>query len=117
MKQEKRRGLIVGIIAILASIVIFLIPFAFILLTASKTVKDSSDLAFSLPEQWELFQNIADRATDQRRRRAARFHQQHHPHRGECRSSWSSSAPWPATSCTARKRGGTRSLTSSSSLG
>ncbi len=59
MKREKRRGLIIGIIAILASIVIFLIPFAFILLTASKTVKDSANLAFSLPEQFVLFQNIS----------------------------------------------------------
>jgi len=59
MKQEKRRGLIIGIIAILASIVIFLVPFAFILLTASKTVKDSSDLAFSLPQQFVLFENIS----------------------------------------------------------
>ena len=59
MEQEKRRAWIVGIIAILVSIVIFLIPFAFILLTASKTVAESADLAFSLPTEWVLFQNIS----------------------------------------------------------
>ncbi len=59
MKTEKRRGLIVGVVAILASIVIFLVPFAFIVLTASKTVKDASELAFSLPKEWVLFQNIS----------------------------------------------------------
>ena len=59
MKQEKRRAWIVGIIAIAVSIVIFLIPFAFIVLTASKTVAESADLAFSLPTEFALFQNIS----------------------------------------------------------
>jgi raffinose/stachyose/melibiose transport system permease protein len=59
MKHERRRSWIVGIIAILASIVIFLVPFAFIFLTASKTVKDAADLAFTLPKEWALFENIS----------------------------------------------------------
>jgi raffinose/stachyose/melibiose transport system permease protein len=59
MKKEKRVAWVAGVIAIAASVVIFLVPFIFILLTASKTVQDSADLAFSLPKQWVLFQNIS----------------------------------------------------------
>ena len=58
MRRAKRRGWIVGVIAIIASVVIFLVPFAFIVLTASKTVADSSELAFSLPKEFVLLQNI-----------------------------------------------------------
>ncbi|MGI3785553.1 MAG: carbohydrate ABC transporter permease, partial [Janthinobacterium lividum] len=50
---------VIGIIAIAASMVIFLVPFAFILLTASKTVGDAADLGFTLPKQWVLLQNIS----------------------------------------------------------
>lgn len=60
MKRQRRRAWIAGIIAILASVVIFLVPFAFILLTASKTAKDASGLAFTLPNQWVLLQNISE---------------------------------------------------------
>jgi raffinose/stachyose/melibiose transport system permease protein len=59
MKSEKRRSWITGIIAIIASIFIFLVPFAFILLTASKTVRDAADLGFTLPKDWVLLQNIS----------------------------------------------------------
>ena len=48
----------VGIVAILASIVIFLIPFSFILLTASKTAAEASELAFTLPSPFVLRDNI-----------------------------------------------------------
>jgi raffinose/stachyose/melibiose transport system permease protein len=58
MKSERRRSWIIGIIAIIASIFIFLVPFAFILLTASKTVQDAAGLGFTLPKNWVLFQNI-----------------------------------------------------------
>ena len=58
MRRERRRAWVVGVVAILASVVVFLVPFLFILLTASKTVQDSADLGFTLPKQWVLFQNI-----------------------------------------------------------
>lgn len=58
MRRARRRGWIIGVIAIIASVVIFLVPFAFIVLTASKTVADSSELAFSLPKEFVLFENI-----------------------------------------------------------
>ncbi|MDR2998788.1 MAG: carbohydrate ABC transporter permease [Microbacterium sp.] len=52
---------VAGIIAILASIVVFIVPFAFILLTASKTAQEASLFEFSLPQQgWQLFENIAE---------------------------------------------------------
>ena len=37
MKREKTLGWVIGIVAVLASIVIFLVPFAFIFVTAAKT--------------------------------------------------------------------------------
>lgn len=49
-----------GIVAIFASAVIFLVPFLFIFLTASKTSPDSADLGFSWPKQFALFQNLRE---------------------------------------------------------
>jgi raffinose/stachyose/melibiose transport system permease protein len=49
-----------GIAAILVSVVLFLLPFAFIVLTAAKTARDASALGFSWPQQWVLWQNIKD---------------------------------------------------------
>ncbi|MGI8457670.1 MAG: carbohydrate ABC transporter permease [Propionibacteriaceae bacterium] len=48
----------VGLIAILASAVIFLVPFVFILLTAGKSTKEASNLAFSWPTHWVILDNI-----------------------------------------------------------
>lgn len=58
MKREKTRGVWVGLIAIALSIVIFIVPFIFILLTASKTQQEASLLEFSLPTEWALLDNI-----------------------------------------------------------
>ena len=60
MRRERRRAWLVGIIAIAVSIVTFLVPFAFILLTASKTAGDAADLAFSWPKEWVLLENIVN---------------------------------------------------------
>jgi len=51
---------VVGIVAILVSIVVFLIPFAFILLTASKTAAEASELAFTLPSPFVLMDNVQE---------------------------------------------------------
>ncbi len=40
--------------------VVFVAPFAFIVLTAVKTQQDSALLAFSWPDQWQLWQNLKD---------------------------------------------------------
>ncbi|UYO98772.1 carbohydrate ABC transporter permease [Microbacterium sp. M28] len=50
---------VVGIVAILASIVVFIVPFAFIFLTAVKNPQEASLFEFSLPAQgWYLWENI-----------------------------------------------------------
>ena len=55
-----RRQWITGIIATAAATVIFIVPFAFIFLTAAKTKQDASRLLFTWPEQWQLWQNFTD---------------------------------------------------------
>ncbi|WP_239066397.1 carbohydrate ABC transporter permease [Microbacterium hibisci] len=53
------RKYLLGIIAILASIVVFIVPFVFIFLTAAKNSQESSLLEFSLPQQgWYLWENL-----------------------------------------------------------
>lgn len=49
----------VGTIAIAVSVVVFLVPFAFILVTAAKTAPEASALAFTWPTEWKLWENIA----------------------------------------------------------
>jgi raffinose/stachyose/melibiose transport system permease protein len=50
---------LLGIVAILASIVVFIVPFVFIFLTAVKNPQESSLLEFSLPQQgWYLWENF-----------------------------------------------------------
>ncbi|MFC8680324.1 carbohydrate ABC transporter permease [Microbacterium ureisolvens] len=49
----------VGIIAILVSIVVFIVPFAFIFVTAAKNEQEASLLEFTLPQQgWQLWENV-----------------------------------------------------------
>jgi raffinose/stachyose/melibiose transport system permease protein len=49
-----------GGLAVLASVVVFLVPFAFILLQASKDPTDASRLAFSWPAQFQFAKNFVD---------------------------------------------------------
>lgn len=60
LRGARIRGNVVGVIAIIASIVVFLVPFAFILLTAAKSAPDASSLSFTLPTQWALWDNIGE---------------------------------------------------------
>jgi raffinose/stachyose/melibiose transport system permease protein len=53
------RKYLLGIIAILVSIVVFIVPFAFIVLIASKNAQEASLLQFSLPTQgWHFVENL-----------------------------------------------------------
>ncbi len=52
------RKYLVGIIAILVSIVVFLVPFAFVVLQAGKTPKEAGLLEFSWPAEWQLWDNF-----------------------------------------------------------
>jgi raffinose/stachyose/melibiose transport system permease protein len=56
----KRRPIHVvgGVVAIALSIVVFLVPFAFIVLTAAKGKAQAALLDFSWPEQWQFFENV-----------------------------------------------------------
>jgi raffinose/stachyose/melibiose transport system permease protein len=54
----KPRGIVTGVAAIVAAAIVFLVPFAFILLTAAKTQQEASLLQFSWPTEWALFDNI-----------------------------------------------------------
>ncbi|WP_312172563.1 carbohydrate ABC transporter permease [Microbacterium sp.] len=50
---------LVGIVAILASVIVFIVPFAFIFLTAVKNPQEAALFEFSLPAQgWFLWENI-----------------------------------------------------------
>ncbi|MEO5806412.1 carbohydrate ABC transporter permease [Devosia sp.] len=50
----------VGLLAILVSGIVFLVPFAFIILTAMKNQKESSLRSFSLPSQFHLWDNLVE---------------------------------------------------------
>lgn len=58
MRREKAQRWIVGSIAIVVSAVVFLVPFAFIVLQAAKDPAEASALAFTLPKQWQLWDNV-----------------------------------------------------------
>jgi raffinose/stachyose/melibiose transport system permease protein len=48
----------VDAIALIAVAVVFLIPFAFIVLTAVKSRPDAAKLDFTLPQQWRVWDNV-----------------------------------------------------------
>lgn len=48
----------VGGLAILVSVVVFLVPFAFIVLMAAKDRRQASLRNFDLPENWQLWENL-----------------------------------------------------------
>lgn len=51
---------VVGIIAIVVSFAIFLIPFVFIVLQAVKTPAEAGEFSFALPTQWVIWQNLTE---------------------------------------------------------
>jgi len=53
-----RRAWITGVIAIAVSAIVFLVPFVYVILQASKDPADAQSLAFSFPKQWQFFQNF-----------------------------------------------------------
>jgi raffinose/stachyose/melibiose transport system permease protein len=50
----------IGLVSILVSVVVFLVPFAFILVTAAKSRQESAALDFTWPSEWHLWSNIAE---------------------------------------------------------
>ncbi|KRE30836.1 carbohydrate ABC transporter permease [Agromyces sp. Soil535] len=58
MKRSRIARIGGGVLAIAVSVVVFLVPFAFILLTAGKTRQDAALLDFSWPEQFAFVENF-----------------------------------------------------------
>jgi raffinose/stachyose/melibiose transport system permease protein len=58
--RRPRKNLLLSVVAILLSIVVFLVPFAFIVLTALKDRQQASLLDFSWPTEFHLVQNFMD---------------------------------------------------------
>jgi raffinose/stachyose/melibiose transport system permease protein len=55
---SKARRYIVGGIAILASIVVFLVPFAYIVITSVKTAREAATRSFDLSANWLFWDNL-----------------------------------------------------------
>lgn len=58
--MKNARGVVVGGVSILASAIFFLVPFAFILVIASKDRAEANLLEFSWPKNFVLFQNLSE---------------------------------------------------------
>ncbi|GAA2157765.1 MULTISPECIES: carbohydrate ABC transporter permease [Glycomyces] len=56
--MKRTKGVASGLIAIVLSAVVFLVPFAFIVLTASKTRGEAALREFSLPSEWAIWENF-----------------------------------------------------------
>jgi len=60
MTPHRGREFLVGLISLVVATVVFLIPFAFIILTASKSAPEAADLSFTLPTEWHLLANLSE---------------------------------------------------------
>ena len=58
--KTKQRAWVVGIIAILVSVVVFLVPFSFVIIQAAKSPAEASDFSYSLPSKWQFVQNLVE---------------------------------------------------------
>ena len=58
--RKPRPNYLLSIVAVLASTVVFLVPFAFVLLTAFKDRQQASELNFSWPRQFHFVQNFVE---------------------------------------------------------
>ena len=56
---RRRPGLVLGIVSIAVSSIVFLVPFAFIVLTSMKNRQEASLLEFSWPTEWAFLENLA----------------------------------------------------------
>ncbi|MDR3471492.1 MAG: carbohydrate ABC transporter permease [Devosia sp.] len=59
--MRRQRGHVIGgIAAILLSIVVFIVPFAFIVINALKDQREAADRSFSLPTTWHFWDNLVE---------------------------------------------------------
>ena len=54
------RRITAEVLAIAVAVIVFIVPFVFIFLTAAKTSADATNLSFSWPTSWPVWQNIKD---------------------------------------------------------
>src|SRR5699024_3159913 len=59
-RAHKVRNWLVGLLAIAAATVVFIVPFVFVVLQASKERTDAASLSFSLPQQWAFWENLVE---------------------------------------------------------
>lgn len=59
-RRAKIRAVVVGSISIVLSVIIFIVPFAFIFLMASKTAAEAALFEFTLPTEWALTENLTE---------------------------------------------------------
>jgi raffinose/stachyose/melibiose transport system permease protein len=59
-KKTKVASWVWGLVALAVAIAVFVVPFAFIFLTASKTAEESMLLKFSLPTHWQIWSNLVE---------------------------------------------------------
>ena len=60
MKNAAIKNWTWGLVALAVATVVFVIPFAFIFLTASKTADQASLLSFELPKEWKFWDNLVE---------------------------------------------------------
>jgi len=60
VRAARTRNLVLGIVAIVVTAVVFLVPFAFIVVTAFKTQQESSLLELSWPTQFVFLDNLRE---------------------------------------------------------
>lgn len=58
MRRERVRARVSGVVAVLVSAVVFLVPFLYVVLQSAKTPADAATLAFSWPRHWRFVQNV-----------------------------------------------------------
>ena len=58
MKTQRRRAWVVGVLAIIVSVVVFLVPFSFVILQAAKSPAEASSLSYSWPSKWQFGENL-----------------------------------------------------------
>ena len=56
----KRRQYLIGFVSLAVAFFVFVVPFIFIFLIASKSASEASRMAFSLPTNWHFVQNLID---------------------------------------------------------
>lgn len=57
-KRDRTLQWVAGVIGLMVAGAVFVVPFAFIFLTASKSAEESLQLSFSLPQQWSIWSNM-----------------------------------------------------------